>query len=262
MGGKIMASCLALALTACGGSDDAGNNSTDAMQPGNATAGETGEATAGNGTASAQRLNCNAINAARGEGMDIIGVTIGMPVEQAFQKIACSNPDLQVNLETRSDGSRYIKAEFGEEDIAVQLSGVPGQERVTEIRRKIVNEAGKEPALAGLLAQLETKYGKPLPFPYGYKAVHRKDGTLVTSDTDPLFIACPFEQVGECGTTVTIEVHKAPNNPELVRLLSMYMMNPSYTQEQNAIFKDHMKTADEQRRRKEVEEASGRDTKL
>ena len=142
--------CLALALGACGGggSDDA---EADAGPRNNAMAAATGgrpPAASVRGTVSDQRLDCAAINARRGEGPDIAGVTVGMPAEQAFQKVACSDPALYVGysetdgdfmLPALPDGRRprvRISTSGGQEGTTfrVGLLGQPGQERVISAR--------------------------------------------------------------------------------------------------------------------------------
>ncbi len=104
---------------------------------------------------------------------EITGVQIGMTAQQAYEAVACADPDYKVRysdfgfeLPAIPDGSepkRGIYAEKGLENISIFLMGLPGKERVIGISRYVEFPQGKEPTIKNLVESLTKKYGTYIP---------------------------------------------------------------------------------------------------
>lgn len=253
---------VALALAGCGQGEDKVGQDGEALAADAAASDTSSQA---GGTAALENLDCTAIKAQRGQGLDVAGVTMGMSVDQAYQKVACSDPALLVELtEPRADGYRSIKGEGNGQNFSVRLVGVPGQEQVVEINRAIRYPDGQEPAVEGVLKQLQDKYGAFTETGYGggpsisYQMVQRADGSRVVGLQDPLMRGCPYEQPQACGLTVTTNIIRAETNPALARDFQVIMLDPQVVQRQTQIAQNSQRTTTQQRQSQEVEAAAGR----
>ena len=260
----MMASVMVLGLAACGqGSADKGPESPEAANDTQATAETSG------GTAAAEGLNCNAIKAKPANGPDVVGIAMGMPVQEAYQKLACFNPAFVLEMtEPRPDGYRSIRTEYDGDDISVRLVGVPGQEQVVEINRSVRYASGREPAVDGILNQLTQKYGAFTQTNYGggpqvtYQMVQRADGSRVSGLEDPLMRGCPYEQPEACGLTVTTNIIRAESNPGLAHNFQVIMLDQRIARRQTEIARNSESSATQQRQSQELQSAAGNAPKL
>jgi len=261
-----LGSCLLAGLAACGSGDDSANIGDNSQSAAATSAeGEPSGAMANQGTAQAQRLNCSAINARRGEGPDVVGITIGMPAELALQKVACSDPAAVVNTRTRQDGSRWVEVEGGSQHLEVQLEGPAQDQRVTKVTRALSFGEGEQPVLADVTAQLESKYGRLLRYihstdPISFYSMRRADGSLFTDSDDPLFNTCVNSSLeAGCGNLrVHVNIYRARQNPELVARMHVFIDHVLYGERVRQAASQQARAADEQRRKQEVDAASGR----
>lgn len=288
--------CLSV-LSACG--SGTGNNQFAGRSPeeieamlGQGSGGAPTDAGVGQGQAGAAStartadelgLDCNAVAAQRGEGPDVVGVTIGMSADQALQKIACSNRALRVEASDRGgfalpalpDGRRprtTITGEGGQERVVVGLIGLPGQERVVTIRRTIQFASGQEPVIANTVAQLEQKYGS-----LSRSSVQRGALTVQSlrnannQPLDPsdslLGTRCALSvgmQVGEpdlqgdCGLSVSATIQPSAANEQLAGRLVVSMNNGAFGMQQVEAYRTAARGAAQQRQAQEVQDAGGR----
>jgi hypothetical protein len=256
-------SLMAFALAACGSGDKA------APEEAGDAGSEAVAADASGGTAAAERLNCRAINARPKTGADVAGVTLGMSVDDAFKAVACSDPQLVVEVtEPRADGYRSITAKREGVDFSVRLVGISGQEQVVEVNRVLMYKAGEEPAFDTVLGQVRTKYGTLVQTDYGsaaretHQAVRRPDGTQVTSLDDPLARGCPYDLKDQCGLTVTLNMDRAQSNPALASTVQVIMLDPVVSARQMQIASQSAQAATQSRQAREVQDAAGRSPNL
>ena len=276
-----LAALLAATLSACGGGRDGpAGGSGSVLKNGGATTDQAAASVPG--AAGERGIDCAATGAQHGDGPDVIGVTVGMPAGQAFQKIACSDPAMDVHYK-EIDGSESIRlpplpngqrpkynivAHRGGTTVHAYLIGLPGQERVISVNRTLRFERENAPAVAALVAQLEAKYGRLLRTPaiqdsYTAGAVRSAEGRAVTATDDPLFLRCMadgslYSLTGECGLSVVVSIYPRSDNPELVDYFDVSILNGNYGQQQVEAFVAYARGADQQRRNAEVEAASGR----
>lgn len=125
--------------------------------------------------------------------LDIVGIKVGMPAEQAVRLLRKQNPDFAMhqehiefaNLDESSTwlvwGQQSSTSGSQMEEIDVGLALPPHPSVVNEIIRYVLFPAGEQPTIASVLESLSTKYGVPLlPLqrnPYVYVA--RLDGQKV-----------------------------------------------------------------------------------
>lgn len=271
-----------LVLAACGSGNQSNPSGSPDIMNGSANAPE--QRQSARGTAAADNINCNGIQ--RGNGADVVGVTIGMSADDAFRAVACSNPALRVSFSNQGgfgpqalpDGRtmrKTITAEAGQERIQVSLVGLPGQERVVAIRRSINFERGQEPSATTLIAELQQKYGALDHNPNQYGAWSGRslrdannqplssegpNGTLVGSQCSMGLLQDNL--IGECGLSVGVEISLSRENQQLASRLVVSMSNGSFGVQQVEAVRAQAQGQAEQRQSQEVQNAQGRSPNL
>jgi len=227
---------ICLLLTACGANESSPiADIVNGASPNSAPAVSSGA----QGTAGANGIDCASVNASSPQGFDMIGVTVGMPADQAFAKIACSNPALTVEFST-SGGFRVppppgggqmrtaIVARSSNETIRASLVGMPGQERVVTISRRVSYRSGEEPAVDSFQQQAQTKYG-PMLQDYGTGArniamghVRRPDGRPIAGNEESadygrcLPVSASPSILSDCGPAIRFVISPKQSNRQLV----------------------------------------------
>lgn len=208
----VILSC-ALAVTACGGSDAAGESATEAGK-----AKEAGGAKSAAASAQADeaddglgKLKCPAKIHKGLTGPDIIGLKLGMSRDEAVNVVRCHAKDAHIEFEDRWFDPYSFKthqtklekqvfiAQTGEtsacnyssfegmqkcglggrqwdhvsEKIKVATPGVPGEEKVVGVWRTQIYKEGETPAVETVVAALTKKYG-----PYQRRVVDRVNNNL------------------------------------------------------------------------------------
>jgi hypothetical protein len=277
---RALASTLVLALAACGGS---GNSSIDVAN--GASADRSASSSRGEGgTADAESINCNGIPAP--DGLDVVGVSMGMSADDAHRAIACSNRALRVSFTDRggfglpplADGQRprtAIIGESGQERITVGLIGLPGQERVVTIRRTLNFARGQEPAVAAMISELQQKYGglEHNPDQYGaWSGRALRDASnqpLISVGPSGTLLASQCEMgvlqgnlIGECGLSIAVDIDFSRENQQLASRLVVSMSNGAFGMQQLQAYQAQARGAAEQRQSQEVQDAQGRTPSL
>lgn len=228
-----MRTCLPLLvmLSACGGGSD---SQSSQPAPGDIANGVAPSRpgvtrTGAQGTAAAENIDCSA-PAANGAN-DVVGVAIGMPAMEAYARMACSNPELRVRFDDRSgfpmpalpDGSKprtFILGEGGGERIETYLAGMPGDERVIAVRRRLDFPRGQEAQFAALQQQLAAKYGAleegAGSIPQAYYASRVQEVPPGGINPCAPRLHGDMEIFGHCALSVSVRV-EAGNNRQLAR---------------------------------------------
>ncbi|MEP9404349.1 hypothetical protein [Sphingomonas sp. VNH70] len=241
-------------LAGCGGGEN--TPAEPAAQP-LADGGESGvgyrpppPSSAAQGTAATQGIDCAANRpAAASGGRDIAGVTLGMPAEQAFAIVACTNPAFEVDYSSEG-GFRMAKlpgdtqprtqiaARAGLETMTLSLVGLPGQEQVVAIHRSVEFADGQEAPVETVLKRLTDKYGQP-SYRYSagdgsvgrYELPYSPDGKLLGPD-NALFNQCTNDRSDgsmsisdACGISINFAVHAKSANPGLARSFAVALVD-------------------------------------
>jgi hypothetical protein len=258
-----LTSALALTLCACGESSPeepvAGNAAMDDA------GGETVETAAVAGTAGERGIDCAAVKARSTQGPDILGVTLTMSGDEAFDKLACAAPEMVVETLTAVDGSRSFKGTNGVEEIGVFLAGPLGDDRVIKVDRSSTPPEGQAPAISGLMDQLTKKYGAFVETQnntlMSYKHVKTIDGRSIGVN-DPLLDTCLSGDGPNCGLKVSVNVYRAAENPGLARSFQVFLNDTAYEKKQWEAFKASVLQAAEKRQAQEIQQAAGKETAL
>lgn len=189
----------ALAVSACGGSDAAGENTTQAGKAKESSGGKPAAASAQGAEAGdgLGKLKCPAKVGKGLDGPDIIGVKLGMSRDEALNVVRCHAEDAYIAFEDRwfdpySFKTHQLKLEkqvfvaqsgetspcdyssfngmqkcglgqrawdFVSEKIKVATPGVPGEEKVVGVWRTQTYKEGETPAVETVVAALTKKYG-------------------------------------------------------------------------------------------------------
>jgi hypothetical protein len=260
-----LTSALALTLCACGGSGSSEGEAVTGETVTEGAGGEAVETAALAGTAGERGIDCAAVRARPAQGPDVLGLAVGMPGDQAFDKLACAAPEMVVETMTAVDGSRSFRAQNGVEDISVYLSGPLGDDRVIEINRSSKPRSGDEPSIASLIDQLTAKYGTFVQTQNGgmiaYVHVKSVDGRVI-SDGDPLITGCVYNNDPKCGAMVTANFYPSPQNPGLAGSFQVIATDKAYAKKQLAAFQASAQQATQQRQADEIQQASGKATAL
>lgn len=237
-----------LALAACGGNQTAGNDNPDIMNGATRSEPDQRQTAQGSGTVAANGIDCSSVNAQQSQGMDMIGVTVGMPADQAFARIACSNPVLTVEFSTSGgfqvppppDGGqmrRSIVARSDNEQVAATLVGVPGQERVVTISRRVRFAPGQEPALRSFIQQIESKYGSMYQ-DFGTGARNIAGAILRTPDGQPITDREGLSRYAHCRPTSASANISSDCGPVIRFVISPNERNRELVSEVEAIMTD------------------------
>lgn len=198
------------------------------------------------GTVEAEGINCSNRKQAADARNDVLGVTMGMPAQEAYERLACANPAFVVefkpgqgfDLPEIPGGSQprsLINADAGSENAVVYLVGLPGQEKVYAMTRKIEFGEGAEPPVANLLATVTAKYGAGIEHVTlagtDYEArihsvAYSPTGILLGAGNAD-FTACASENIransvqmnSSCGLTIDYEVDPKKENTGLAKAL-------------------------------------------
>jgi hypothetical protein len=273
---------IAAALTACSPADNRQYPASDDPQNEfGPTSAASMQSSPDAGTVGREGIDCEAANAERGSGADVVGVTIGMVAEQAYAKIACSNPSLRVEyssevglkLPSLPDGKKprtAITANGGQEQIEAWLVGLPGQERVVMIRRQLRFDSNEQPQVAQLEQQLRAKYGAFVQSP----SMRQQAGVLRSADGQPilvrqagstqLFYRCMPSMHGrlslypECGLSVGVHLEPNAANSLLAQELRVIVTHGSYGTRLLDEYRAAAANAAQQQQTQEVQDATGR----
>jgi hypothetical protein len=270
-----------LVLAACGGGNSS-NGDTSGFPNESAAKGPDAQ---GSGTVAANGIDCGPVTAQQPQGMDMVGVTVGMPADQAFAKIACSNPTLSVEFSTSGgfqvppppDGGqmrRTIVARSENEQITATLVGVPGQERVVTISRRVRFSAGQEPALRTFIQQIESKYGSMYQ-DFGTGSRNIAGAVLRTPDGQPItnreslsrYAHCRPTSASanissDCGPTIRFVISPNERNRELVSEVEAIMTDGAAGTRLIEEYTALAGGAQRQRESQEVQNAQGRSPNL
>lgn len=217
-------------------------------------------------------------------GLDIVGIRIGMRADEAFRRVVCTVPDLQVGYRAYS-GNPYGRAarpgsasarDFIESRISngvapdafrVELAGLPGSEEVVAVHRELHFTPGSEPTIATLAAELGRKYGLVNGLPaeqrlqYGFYAASLIDGEgrltagvieyrCTSRDSPTPRIDCPY--------FIAAEVRPRPDNPELAREMRIEIRSGPHAARMAAAYEAAATAAVERQRAQERAAAAGR----
>lgn len=283
---RILSVAIATSLTACGGGDD--KNETGPMSAADVARALGREDAArqdrrvdqGPGTAEAQGINCGPVNAQQPQGMDMVGIWIGMPADQAFARIACSNTALRVEFSNEGgfdvppppNGGQMrtgIEARSENERISAVLIGMPGQERVAYISRMVRYANGGQPAFDAFIQQFQRKYGQ-MATSYNasdgivFGTVRAPDGrSLMTEADQSAFSAClptPFgpSVSGDCGASLRVHLIPAGHNTPLVGQMTASMTDGALAMRMIEDYRSVAGAAQQQRQQQELDAARQR----
>lgn len=137
---------------------------------------------------------------------------------------------MQDDAYRRGAGENVDQLKPGQERFSISTVGVPGQERVAGIWREQWFEAGRNPAITDLAADLAKKYGPPtLTDNQSSYWLYDAMGRPMTQDS-PLVSACRgganpgfgnFSLNPDCGLTIATWIAPAGDNPDLARSLNI-----------------------------------------
>lgn len=230
------------------------------------------------GTADLEQLDCPTIMKGSPKTADIVGVTVGMSAQTAYQRIACSNPALTVNYSVEGgfklpklpDGTtplKMITANGGQEEFTVWLIGKPGEERVIALRRKLTFGSGEEPPTETLVTQIQEKYGTLTVNRYNGNeggVVKTADNRLLTDNTNRLFSRClpdDYRSISineACGLSVGVAFEAKNDNDALVDKLTVTITHGKYGQRLITAFRDYAANAVAAQKQAELKAAQDR----
>lgn len=277
-----LACSLVIFLAGC--SSDSGDAGNFAMSNGAAAGGNAMAATVPAPAMAEQSTpTCPAPNPA--PGLDVVGIHIGMSADEAFQRVACAAPDLQIayrnyssnpydylNRPYPSDTRDFIETRVSNgvapDSFRVQLAGRPGQEQVVAILREMNFAPGTEPTIATLEAELRRKYGLVNGLPpeqrlrYGFAATGLigVDGRVSAGQIEyrctardthgPPRLNCPY--------FVIAEVRPRPDNPELAKEMRVEISSGPHAARMAAAYNTASTAAAERQRAEERAAATRR----
>jgi hypothetical protein len=243
-----------LVLAGCGGSEPSNTVAANEASNAGSALNETVDAPIAEGpkgTAATQGLDCAQSKPPASGKNDILGVSFGMPAEQAFGIIACSNPAFTVeynsdgglDLPALSDGTKprtQIAAQIDGESIFALLVGLPGQEKVVGINRSVEFAEGKEPAADAILKSLTDKYGQPTyrntsSGSWAFEVPYTPQGQVIAEGSS-LFSTCTADRTNgemqisdECGLSVNFVIALKDGNPGLAKSFKVSIVEQAKT---------------------------------
>ncbi|HYD12305.1 MAG TPA: hypothetical protein VEC11_05615 [Allosphingosinicella sp.] len=173
---------------------------------------------------------------------DILGVDLGMSADDAHRVLSCAEGNYTVEFTSGGFSTArtangpaprgLLRASRGDdEQVLVYLAGMPGQERVVGLARRVRFPTGSEPATDQLTQSIRAKYGalSPRTTAPGYQilaAAFSPEGQQLAPDSFELS-SCTgpqldgahggINQISEgCGMTVLFHTSPARSNPNLV----------------------------------------------
>lgn len=269
--GALLAATL---LTACGGGT--GNNTGAASLPKDAGAAATPETTA-RGTAEANGIDCANRKETAGSRNDVLGVTIGMGAQEAYERLACANAAFTVEF-APGQGFRLpavpgapqprtmLVADAGTEKVAVYLVGLPGEEKVYAISREVEFGVGAEPPVEQLYGTLVAKYGEGVRHRYYgdtvFTVAYSPSGQLLGADNED-FGTCKGDphRAGvaadeRCGLTVNYEIAPKPSNTGLAKVLFLTIVDQRGAMQAVEAYKAHAAGAVARKKEDELRQAN------
>ena len=218
-------------------------------------------------------------------GLDIVGIRIGTGADEAYRRVACAAPELQiawrtwgsnpydyVNRPYPTDTRDFIETRVSNgiapDSFRVQLAGRPGQEQVVAILREMNFAPGTEPMIATLEAELRRKYGLVNRLPpeqrprYGFAATGLvgADGRVSAGQIEyrctardthgPPRLNCPY--------FVIAEVRPRPDNPELAKEMRVEISSGPHAARMAAAYNEASIAAAERQRAEERAAAARR----
>lgn len=260
-----LTTALVLTLGACGSAGEEANGTAE-----NGQAMTANEAPA-NGTAGAEKLNCAAVKARKAQGLDILGMTIGMPARQAFEATACAMPDSFIESRSFDDGTANFSIKSDTGTILVNLSGALDDQRVVMINRTMKFSAEDRPLRANFVKQMAEKYG---PFTSSeadkYYDAHRMvktvDGKIVDA-SNPLYENCGQQDADpQCGLYVKYQLQGSGSDGaghvEFVEFVNMEITDASYSRKQAEALVASVQKENEMQRKQDVTKAIGNKPEL
>ncbi len=217
-------------------------------------------------------------------GLDIVGIHVGMSADEAFQRVVCAAPNLQIAYRSYSsnpydyvsrpypaDTRDFIETRVSNgvapDSFRVQLAGRPGQEQVVAILREMNFAPGTEPTIATLEAELRRKYGLVNGLPpeqrlrYGFAATGLV-GADGRASAGQIEYRCTARDTSgpprlDCPYFVIAEVRPRPDNPELAKEMRVEISSGPHAARMAAAY-NTASTAAAERQRAEERAAANR----
>jgi hypothetical protein len=265
-----------MAVSACSGHSDEDDYHAPAVSQ--TDGGEAGTAKKDVGTAEAEGINCGLYQPPPDTRHDILGISFGMTADEAYARLACANPAFKLEYDTSGgfstkalrDGSKPRKtltASAGLETATVSLIGLPGEEKVVAVQRRVEFGAGSEPPSETIVNRLTTKYGEPSRTivdsggSYAW-VVFSPDGQKLGPDNS-LYSTCTHYQStsdsisinSECGFTVRTSVSVKLDNPGLAHAFSVTLVEQRKAMDAIEAFDNAVQSMADASRQRELDNA-------
>lgn len=272
----MVAGAMMLAMAGCHKSaapsdEEALRNAADALEQGGAP-----PVAPAQGTAEAQHIDCSGRKADPAATNDVLGVTVGMGAQEAYERLACANSAFTVEFPSSGGFDlpdipgaqrprRFLTADAGTEKVWAYLIGLPGQEKVYAIFHNIDFGEGKEPPVETLYQSLAAKYGKGVQHvAYAGPIItvaHSPTGALLGAESAD-FTRCmgnPRTQSvsvsDACGFTVDYEVEPKKANPGLAQRLFLSVADQRAAMQAIEAYKAYASGAVERQKADELQRA-------
>ena len=219
--------------------------------------------------------------------LDIVGIKVGMPADEAIKVLKAHNPQLTFsNLEgtfSELPGQKVLRYIFAvdpnRETFQIEIALPPGPPIVTAVYRHLSIKQGQEPTRDNVLASLREKYGReafktwpevyfwhfdsagrPVP---KYDVCHQEFNSLndrVRAGQQISYsaqhIALLQQRAQKCGSVVGVSLHLA--NPQLVGGMSMLVSDEQLTADRHKATTEFLLRAAEQAKKQQIKDADKR----
>lgn len=277
----VLSVTLSIALIGCSQSPDIAANDVDPLPISN----EEAVADAGSLPAASEgamyQSDCS--DQSQQSGLNLGGISLNMQADAAAAAAQCFDPERSVEISQYGDGSvtrDFIKATkmveiykgayLPTESLLANLSGIPGEEKVTGIARELNFIDGTEPAIENIKSEISKKYSLAIEAPTArnsssYSGQRYTLNGVVTVEIPYACLPDDQNRVGRsaapspsCGQTISVWIRVKDSNPKLVEKIVVKINDGEIVRSESAKYEKFVKEQQSRTRLQEEIDAKSR----